>query len=113
LNGPAKIAAHWVGPIGQPPTGFTVAVTPNTKISLPYYPLHEYRLVWRIVDEKGKTIVVGDRAFAELTDTAQLAGSLAIGPQEQRVRLIAMLLSPTGLVAAQETLEWLNERGLQ
>jgi hypothetical protein len=106
LNGPARIATHWVGPVDQVPAGFTMAVTPNTKSSLPYYPLHEYRLVWKIVDEKGTTVGGGDRTFAELTDTARLAGSLTIGPQEQRVRLIATLLSPTGLVAAQETLEW-------
>lgn len=105
VNTPAKIAAHWVGPIDGPPTGFTLAVTPNTESSLPYYRLRDYRLVWKVVDDKGTSLAGGERAFPDMTDVAHVTGTM-VPPQGQMVRLIATLLSPTDLAAAQETLEW-------
>jgi beta-glucuronidase len=110
LNVPAKMTARWVGAIDRMPTGFAMTVTPNTASDLPFHPLHDYRLVWKVVDVKGKSLSQGERLLAELTDTAQVAGSVVAAPA-QRVRLIATLQSPTGWVAAQATLEWLDKRG--
>ncbi|MDP9013462.1 MAG: hypothetical protein M3O41_12560 [Pseudomonadota bacterium] len=110
-NAPAKIAAHWVGPIDRPPTGFTLAVTPNSESSLPFYRLRDYRLVWRVVDDKGASLASGERAVPDMIDVAHVTGTV-IPAQGPTVRLTATLLSPGGLAAAQETLEWPEERGL-
>jgi beta-glucuronidase len=130
LNSPARIAAHWVGPLEQIPNGFTLVVTPNTERDLPFYPLHDYRLAWSVLDGTGKLVAYGDRQLAGLTDPVTVTGSLspaappephrpaaagspdglaAPAPPEARepkYRLTVTLLSPIGLVAGSETLEW-------
>ena len=67
LTSPAKLSARWDGAAAQVPTGFTALVSANSAADLPYYPLHNYRLVWKIVDEKGKLLGTGQRELPELT----------------------------------------------
>lgn len=110
-NAPAQIAAHWVGRIDRPPTEFTLAVTPNSESSLPYYRLRDYRLVWKVVDDKGASLGSGERAVPDMIDVAHVTGTVSPA-QGPTIRLTATLLSPSGLAAAQETLEWRDERGL-
>jgi beta-glucuronidase len=129
LNSPASIGPRWVGPVEQVPNGFAVVVTPNTERNLPFYPLHDYRLTWSVLDANGKTVTSGARLLADLTEPITLTGSLsaasggpaapggltvpdglaAPAPPDGRgpaYRLSVTLLSPTGLVAASEGLEW-------
>jgi beta-glucuronidase len=131
LNSPARLAAHWVGPVEQLPGGFALVVTPNTERDLPSYPLHDYRLTWSIVDAKGKPVVNGDRQLTELTEPVTVTGSLPAtaspAPTDRTAaagspdglampaqpdgsaptyRLTVTLLSPAGLAAASEMLEW-------
>jgi hypothetical protein len=131
LNSPARLAAHWVGPVEQLPGGFALVVTPNTERDLPFYPLHDYRLAWSILDAKGKPVVNGDRQLTELTEPVTVTGSLpAVAPpvptdrtataglpdglampaqpdgSAPTYRLTVTLLSPTGFVAASDMLEW-------
>ena len=106
LNSPAKIAARWVGSSEATPTGFTLEVTPNTERSLPFYPLHDYRLTWRLLDEQGKALANGDRPLAELTQPVSVTASLPADAQGKGYRLKVALLSPTGLIAGDTTLEW-------
>jgi Glycosyl hydrolases family 2, TIM barrel domain/Glycosyl hydrolases family 2, sugar binding domain/Glycosyl hydrolases family 2 len=145
LNRPVGVSVRWVGlaqAVGsaQPvPSGFTMAITPNTESDLPYYALHGYRLVWSVLDAKGSTVAHGDREFADLaepvavTDTLPSAGAAGSGgPDASGVpgppngttvpkglvgpaapdgrgpayRLRVTLLSPGGLIAASEALDW-------
>jgi hypothetical protein len=106
LTAPAKIEAHWQGAEAQAPTGFSVLVTPNTAANLPYYPLHDYRLEWRVIDEKGKSLGAGERLFAERTSAVPILGTLLPAEEGKAFRLRITLLAPTGTVAADETLEW-------
>lgn len=110
LNRPAAIAASWSGLPGQGPTGFAVAVTPNTDRNLPFYPLHDYRLAWTLVDDKGKPLTSGERPLAELTAAMSVTGSLPPAAPGHSYRLHVTLLSPAGSVAGDETLEWPSAR---
>jgi beta-glucuronidase len=105
LTEPATITAQWVSSPNQPPTGFALLVAPNSERSLPYYPLHDYRLVWSVVDESGKSRGGGERRFALLTDAVPVTGTLQPG-EGHTLRLNVELQSPTGLPAADEVLEW-------
>jgi hypothetical protein len=110
ITRPAQIAAHWVGAITQAPTGFAVLVTPNSERNLPFYPLHNYRLIWKVQDQKGKSLAAGERALAELIDPVPVSGALPPDEDGRAIRLTATLLSPTGSVAADETLDWTPPR---
>jgi beta-glucuronidase len=105
LTEPATITAQWVSPPNQPPTGFALLVAPNSERSLPYYPLHDYRLIWSVVDESGKSRGGGERRFALLIDAVPVTGTLQPG-EGHTLRLNVELQSPTGLPVADEVLEW-------
>jgi beta-glucuronidase len=151
LNRPATVEARWSGQAqsgqaqsGQMPTGFVLAVTPHTDRDLPSYPLHDYRLVWRIVDQRGGAVTSGERPLTVLNGSVSITGELPItrptairaagpaappdpaapsdpfahgtpsptaaatppDPQAPLLRLNVTLLSPTGLAAAEDMLEW-------
>jgi beta-glucuronidase len=103
---PAQLAAHWVGAVNQAPTGFALLVTPNSQRDLPFYPLHNYRLIWRLLDEKGNALDGGERQFTELIDAVPVGGVLPPAEVGHTLRLTATLLSSAGEVAADETLDW-------
>jgi beta-glucuronidase len=104
LNAPAKLEAQWTLSANSI-SGISATVTPNTQESLPYYPLHDYSLVWSLYDDKGKLIASGTKQYANLTQPEQLNASLP-SQAAGRSHLIVTLLSPTGDVAAQRSLEW-------
>ena len=106
LNAAATIAAQWTTPAaGGAPSGFTATVTPKTERDLPYYPMHGYRLVWKLLDEKGKLLASGEERLAEFDSVQRLTGKVP-GPLEARAtRLVVTLFRPTGAVAAERTLE--------
>lgn len=106
LTAPAQLDAQWQSAAAQPPTGFTVLVTPNSAADLPYYPLHDYRLVWKIIDEKGNSLGTGERRFEELTNAVPVTASLTPAEDGRAFRLNVALLAPSGVLAADQTLEW-------
>jgi hypothetical protein len=105
LTEPAKITVHWVSNDDQPPNGFALLVTPNSERSLPFHPLHDYRLLWSVVDEKGRSLGGGERRFVDLIDAVPVTGTLQPG-EGHALRLNVELQSPTGLAVADEVLEW-------
>ena len=105
LTEPAQIAAHWVSTADQPPTAFALQVTPNSARSLPSYPLHDYRLIWSVVDAKGRSLAGGERKFEQLIDAVPVTGIVPPG-EGHTLRLKVELQNPLGLAVADEVLEW-------
>jgi beta-glucuronidase len=106
LNAPAALAVHWVPADSPAPTEFSVMVTPNSVQNLPFRPLHHYRLIWQLVDEKGKSLDSGDRTFADLPDSATVKGVVPSAAAGHALRLTVTLLDPSGSAEASEALEW-------
>jgi hypothetical protein len=106
LTRPARITARWISAKDQAPTAFAVLVSPNSERELPFYPLHDYRVIWRLRDEKGSSQVSGERRFADLAEPVPITGELPPDAQNHAFRLTVTLQSPTGWVAAEEALEW-------
>jgi len=105
LNAPAKIEARWAAAANGAIAGFTATVTPNSERSLPYYALHDYVLDWTLLDEKGKALSGGNKRYADLIRTEEVAGSLPPDTAGRAVHLVIRLLGPTG-AAAERTLDW-------
>jgi hypothetical protein len=81
-------------------------VIPNSPANLPYYPLHDYRLVWNLLDERGKAVLNGDRKLAQVSQAEQLSGVLPAEAAGHSPHLVLKLLDSTGAVAAERELEW-------
>src|SRR5205823_1655357 len=110
LTQPATIVVQWEGAApGRTPTGIALRVTPNTERDLPFHPLHDYRLIWRVIDAKGSTLGAGEQRFANLADPVDVTGALQPGtlPPDagHALRLSVELQNPTGLAVVDEVLE--------
>jgi beta-glucuronidase len=106
MTAPASLETHWVRDANSTVTGFVGTVTPKSQQNIPYYPLHDYALVWNLLDEKGNAVSSGNRKFAHLSRTEQVSGPLPPDAAGHSLRLILTLLDPTGGIVGERTLEW-------
>jgi hypothetical protein len=106
LTRPAALSVSWVGSSDQPPASFDIRLAPNSQRDLPYFALHDYRLIWTVLDDKGRSLVGGERRFADLIDAVQVSGTLPRGEPGRSFKLSVSLLDPTGSAVAAETLAW-------
>jgi hypothetical protein len=106
MTAPAKLETHWLLDANGSVMGFAGTVTPNSPKSLPYYPLHDYALVWSLLDEKGKAVLSGNRKFADLSGAEQISGTLPPDAAGHSLRVMLTLLDPTGSIVGERALEW-------
>jgi hypothetical protein len=112
LNASASIAAQWSRAAGSgKPSGFTATVSPKTEKNLPYYALRDYRLAWKILDEKGKQIAGDAQTLATFTAAVPVSGALPATSEGQMFTLMLTLLRPTGAIAAERRIEWPEQAG--
>jgi beta-glucuronidase len=107
LNAPATMSARWEGTSATVPSRFTVTVTPNSIENLPYYPLHDYRLVWEVSDESGNLLASGGQQFSELRVAQVTGGSIEPLPNAKMLKLHLTLLRPESSIAAETSVDWL------
>ena len=105
MTAPAKLETHWVLDANNV-TGFAGTVTPNSLQNIPYRPLHDYALVWNLLDEKGKAVSSGNRKFAHLNGAEQVTGVLPPDAAGHSLHLVLSLLDPAGDIVGERTLEW-------
>ena len=106
LNAPATIDAHWDATSAAAPSGFTVTVVPKGVEDLPYYPLHDYRLVWQMSDESGNLLTTGGQQFADLKTAQVISKELEPLGNTNVLRLHFTLMRPDSTVAAETSLDW-------
>ncbi|MEP6885977.1 MAG: glycoside hydrolase family 2 TIM barrel-domain containing protein [Gammaproteobacteria bacterium] len=106
LTVPSQLTARWEGAAGSAPSGFTVVVTPNSAANLPYYPLHDYRLTWKITDAKGVPLIAGMRPLTELVQAVTVNGNVPPNQKDPPLRLSVTLQAPSGAAAVEENLDW-------
>lgn len=105
MSAPAKLETRWVRD-GNAVTGFAGTVTPNSPADIPYYPLHDYEVVWSLLDEKGKAVAGGNRKFAHLSQAEQVGAPIPPDAGGHSLRLILTLLDPSGGIVGERALEW-------
>ncbi len=106
MTAPAKLETHWVRDANSAVTGFAGTVTPNSQLNIPFYPLHDYALVWNLLDEKGKAVASGNRKLAHVSRAEQVSGALPSDVAGRPLHLVLTLLDPTGGIVGERTLEW-------
>jgi beta-glucuronidase len=106
LNAPASISAHWGNGSGTVPSQFTATVTPNGSENLPYYALHDYRLVWQVSDGTGTLLATGEKAFHDLNGPQVISGELQAAQASGVLKLHVTLLRPENTVAAETSIDW-------
>ena len=108
LNAPATVKAHWEPPSSATPSQFTVTVTvtPNNIQDLPYYPLHNYQLIWQVSDESGKLITSGRQQFTDLKTEQMISAKVESQASTKVLKLHVSLLSPENTIAAETSADW-------
>jgi hypothetical protein len=106
MTAPAKLETRWVRDANGVVTGFVGTVTANSQENIPYFPLHDYALVWNLLDEKGKAVASGNRKFAYLSGAEQVGGTIPADNPGHSLRLNLVLLDPAGVSVGERTLEW-------
>lgn len=111
LNAPATIRAQWEASSVTAPSGFTVTIVPNSVKDLPYYPLHDYRLVWQMSDERGNLLTTGGQQFADLKTTQVISRDIEPPKNAKMLKLHLTLLRPENTVAAEASVDWREDEG--
>jgi len=106
LNAPAAMEAHWDTVPEGPPSSFTVRLKPNGIEDLPFYPLHDYRLVWELSDQGGKLLAGGEQVFTDLNSVQTVSGNTGPQPDAKILKLHLTLLRPSGTIAAESSVDW-------
>lgn len=106
MNTPASLKGRFEQAGDDLPTSFTATVQANPMDQLPSYPLRDYRLEWYIRDGNSKIIASGAQALPDLSSAQTVAGKLQPLAQTGALRLHLTLLSPTGLIAGENDVEW-------
>ena len=106
MNQPAMLDAQWQRGAGAQITGFSATVVPRAERDIPYYPLHDYALVWSLVDAKGKVVASGKRQFEHLAAPVQITAALPKEASGQPLQLSVNLFSASGALAAERRLSW-------
>jgi beta-glucuronidase len=105
INAPAAIDARWNSESSNSAASFRVSVEPNTAHDLPFYPLHNYRLLWELCDERGTLLKSGEQQFAELTTTQTITASSGEHTGASILKLHVALLRPSGTVAVEKSVD--------
>jgi len=106
MNTPASLDGRFERPTDDTPTTFTATLQANSMSRLPSYPLRDYRLEWEVRDENNKIIASGAQPLPDLASTQTVVGKLQPLAQTGALRLHLTLLSPTGLIAAENIVDW-------
>jgi beta-glucuronidase len=106
MNTPASLEGKFEQASDDGPMNFTANVQANTVERLPSFPLHDYRLEWDVRDENNKIIASGAQRIPDLTRAQTVAGKLQPLAQTGALRLHLTLLSPSGLMIAENNVDW-------
>jgi hypothetical protein len=106
MTAPAKLEAQWVRDANGVVTGFVGTITANSQENIPYFPLHDYAVVWNLLDEKGRAVLSGNRKFVHLSKAEQVSGTIPADTSGHALRVNLVLLDPTGISVGERTLEW-------
>lgn len=106
LNTPATIDTLWSFSAKEEPIGFTATIKRRPLTELPSYPLDHYILVWRLLDESGKTIAQSQQTLGLIGQPEQATGHWPSPDKHTYLRLEISLYRPTGFLALRKNLTW-------
>ena len=106
MNAPASIEGRFEQSADGAPGTFLATVKANSMERLPSYPMRDYRLEWEVRDENNKIITRGAQALPDLANVRTIAERLQPLAQTSALRLHLTLLTPTGSIAAENSVDW-------
>lgn len=106
LNAPATIADGWIFNAANLPVGFNATVSRRPLTYLPSYPLEHYLLVWRVLDENGKTLAQSQQVLGVIGAPETVTGHWPAPGKHTYLRLELSLYRPTGFLALRKNLTW-------
>ena len=111
LNAPARVTLEWkFHPDREPfPVGFKATIERRRPDEIPSYALRDYRVAWELRDDDGSKVSGGEKALPEL-GPPQSIDSDWLPQKTKSLHLKLWLYRPTGFVAVDKKLDWLEPR---
>ena len=103
LNAPAQVEARWTKSVDGAPAGFAFTLKPNGEKELPYYPLHEYRVSWQLIDADNKAFADGG-ALVNPPGPLSVERDVPARPNKGAFKLVIKLIRPDGSLAMERVL---------
>jgi len=111
LNAPAHVNVQWkFDPKNLPfPVGFSASIERRRADEIPSYTLRNYRVTWELRDDDGDKLSGGERNLPEI-GPPQSIDSDWVPQKTKSLHLSFSLYRPTGFVALEKKLDWLDPR---
>jgi beta-glucuronidase len=106
-NAPAHLNAEWLFDAAGVPMGFELKVERRLESELPSYPLAGYSIEWTLLNQKNEVVDQGKKVLHPL-GVSQTITERWEQPGAKTLRLRVHLHRPTGFIAMDKTLEWLE-----
>jgi beta-galactosidase/beta-glucuronidase len=111
LNAPAHVKVQWkFEPSSLPfPVGFSASIERRRPDEIPSYTLRNYRVAWELRDDDGNKLSGDEKDLPEI-GTPQSIDSGWLPQKTKSLHLSFWLYRPTGFVALDKKLDWLDPR---
>jgi beta-glucuronidase len=111
LNAPARVQVEWKFGPGRSslPMGFKATIERRRTDEIPSYTLRNYRVVWELRDDDGSKLSDGQQTLPEI-GPPQSIDSDWLPQKTKSLHLKLWLYRPTGFVAVDKKLDWLEPR---
>lgn len=122
-NSPARAVVQFLYDHGVP-SGLSATVSRRGENDLPSYPLHGYRAVWEVRDDRLNLVAKGSRAFGDIGSPRHIEAGFK-APGVRALHLTFKLVRATGATAYEQSVDWsagtaggetvqgMQERGVQ
>jgi len=109
LNAPAHVKVEWKFDPSRFPVGFKATIERRRPDEIPSYTLRNYRVAWELRDDDGNRLSDGQQTLPEI-GPPQSIDSNWLPQKTKSLHLKLWLYRPTGFVAVDRKLDWLEPR---
>ncbi len=109
LNRSAQLDVAWAYDAGKRPIGFQATIARRGPEEIPSYSLVNYRVAWKLRDDNGTVLSVGEKDLPEIGPSQYLTSNWKASPSKS-LHLTLRLYRPKGFVAGGTSLDWWEPR---
>lgn len=108
-NAPAHVSVEWQYNPARQPVGFRARLERRGPDEIPSYILRNYRVEWELRDDDNAKLAGGEKSLPEIGPPQSLEATWQPA-KTKSLRLRLRVYRPTGFIATESSLEWLETR---
>jgi beta-glucuronidase len=105
MNFPVTLSGDFLPSPTYIPSKFSLNVARKPETDLPSYPLHHYRLEWKVCDQRNEVIASGEQEYENLTEARTVPVAWKETPNDF-LTVEVRVLRPNGFIAAEKNFRW-------